>query len=211
MRLPGRGGSRSPNRPGRLRRRGRRTAPCCDRSVRHMAQTVVEIETPHGLARAHLHAATKPRAALVLGHGAGGGVEAPDLVRARDVALERGLTVALVEQPYRVAGRRSPAPAAQLDAAWTAVVEALAESHLSGLAARRRRPLRGSPGRVPNRQGDRRRRRPLSRVPTRAPSADRDAYESATGARCGRRPDARGPGRERTASESLRRLLAEPS
>ena len=99
-----------------------------------MAQTVVEIETPHGLARAHLHAAPKPRAALVLGHGAGGGVEAPDLVRARDVALERGLTVTLVEQPYRVAGRRSPAPAVQLDAAWTAVVEALAESHLSGLA-----------------------------------------------------------------------------
>ena len=99
-----------------------------------MAQTVVDIETPHGLARAHLHAATKPRAALVLGHGAGGGVEAPDLVRTRDVALERGLTVTLVEQPYRVAGRRSPAPAAQLDAAWTAVVEALAESHLSGFA-----------------------------------------------------------------------------
>ena len=88
-----------------------------------MAPTVVEIETPHGLARAHIHAARKPRAALVLGHGAGGGVEAPDLVTARDVALESGLTVALVEQPYRVAGRRSPAPAAQLDAAWTAVVE----------------------------------------------------------------------------------------
>ena len=99
-----------------------------------MAPTVVEIETPHGLARAHLHAARKPRAALVLGHGAGGGVEAPDLVTARDVALETGLTVALVEQPYRVAGRRSPAPAAQLDAAWTAVVEALTESHLAGLA-----------------------------------------------------------------------------
>ena len=109
-----------------------------------MAPTVVEIETPHGLARAHLHAARKPRAALVLGHGAGGGVEAPDLVTARDVALESGLTVALVEQPYRVAGRRSPAPAAQLDAAWTAVVEVLAESHLSGSrsssAAARREP-----------------------------------------------------------------------
>jgi predicted alpha/beta-hydrolase family hydrolase len=33
-----------------------------------------------------------------------------------------GLTVALVEQPYRVAGRRSPAPAGQLDGAWTSVV-----------------------------------------------------------------------------------------
>ena len=99
-----------------------------------MAPTVVEIETPHGLARAHLHAARKPTAALVLGHGAGGGVEAPDLVATRDVALESGLTVALVEQPYRVAGRRSPAPAAQLDAAWTAVVESLLQSPVSGLA-----------------------------------------------------------------------------
>jgi hypothetical protein len=62
---------------------------------------------------------------LVLGHGAGGGVGAPDLVAAARVAGEAGMSVALVEQPYRVAGRRSPAPAAQLDAAWIAVVEQL--------------------------------------------------------------------------------------
>jgi uncharacterized protein len=61
----------------------------------------------------------------VLGHGAGGGVTAPDLVLATKVANESGISVALVEQPYRVAGRRSPAPAKQLDAAWLAVVEAL--------------------------------------------------------------------------------------
>jgi predicted alpha/beta-hydrolase family hydrolase len=66
----------------------------------------------------------------VLGHGAGGGVEARDLVAARDAALAEGLTVALVEQPYRVAGRRSPAPAKQLDAAWTAVIENLTERRL---------------------------------------------------------------------------------
>ena len=41
--------------------------------------------------------------------------------------------MALVEQPYRVAGRRSPAPAKQLDAAWISVVEQLAQSELSGL------------------------------------------------------------------------------
>jgi predicted alpha/beta-hydrolase family hydrolase len=64
-------------------------------------------------------------AALVLGHGAGGGVEAPDLVGATQAACEAELSVALVEQPYRVAGRRSPAPAKQLDAAWTAVVSLL--------------------------------------------------------------------------------------
>ena len=75
----------------------------------------------------------KPKLALVLGHGAGGGVESRDLMAARDAALAEGLTVALVEQPYRVAGRRSPAPAKQLDAAWTAVVEALRGNDLSGL------------------------------------------------------------------------------
>jgi predicted alpha/beta-hydrolase family hydrolase len=63
--------------------------------------------------------------ALVLGHGAGGGVESPDLTGAAAAAHSAGLTVALVEQPYRVAGRRSPAPAAQLDAAWISVVRQL--------------------------------------------------------------------------------------
>ena len=83
------------------------------------------IRTPHGPARAHLHPADDPQAVLVLGHGAGGGVTAPDLVGVADAAVARGISVVLVEQPYRVAGRRSPAPAAQLDAAWTAVLERL--------------------------------------------------------------------------------------
>jgi predicted alpha/beta-hydrolase family hydrolase len=72
-----------------------------------------------------------PRAALVLGHGAGGGIAAPDLVKSTEVANSEGLSVALVEQPYLVAGRRSPAPARQLDAAWTAVVEHLSAGELS--------------------------------------------------------------------------------
>jgi uncharacterized protein len=84
------------------------------------------VETPHGPARVHLHPAEDARAALVLGHGAGGGVTAPDLVAATKAALAESISVALVEQPYRVAGRRSPAPARQLDAAWIAVVEHLA-------------------------------------------------------------------------------------
>jgi uncharacterized protein len=95
--------------------------------------TVLEVETPHGQANAHLHPAAEPRAALVLGHGAGGGVASRDLQAATAVAHEAGLTVALVEQPYRVAGRRSPAPARQLDAAWTAVVEHLLAGELRGL------------------------------------------------------------------------------
>jgi predicted alpha/beta-hydrolase family hydrolase len=92
------------------------------------------IDTPTGPARAHLSAAEGPRGALVLGHGAGGGVEAPDLIAARDAALEVGFTVALVEQPYRVAGRRAPAPAKRLDEAWIAVIERLRGGELAGLS-----------------------------------------------------------------------------
>ena len=85
----------------------------------------MNIDTPHGPAQAHLHDAPEARALLILGHGAGGGVGAPDLVAATEAANAVGVSVALVEQPYRVAGRRSPAPAPQLDAAWIAVVGAL--------------------------------------------------------------------------------------
>jgi hypothetical protein len=92
-----------------------------------------EITTPQGAARAHLHLPESPRAALVLGHGAGGGVAAPDLVAATATALAMDVAVALVEQPYRVAGRRSPPPAPRLDAAWTAVVDDLAAHELAGL------------------------------------------------------------------------------
>jgi predicted alpha/beta-hydrolase family hydrolase len=95
--------------------------------------TVLDLDTPHGRARAHLHTAERPRAAVLLGHGAGGGVAARDLLAAADAARAEGLSVALVEQPYRVAGRRSPAPARQLDAAWTAVVDALMQGALDGL------------------------------------------------------------------------------
>ena len=86
---------------------------------------MLELDTPHGPARAHLREAESPRGWLVLGHGAGGGVESPDLKGAAQAGLDASLSVALVEQPYRVAGRRSPAPAAQLDASWVAVVEQL--------------------------------------------------------------------------------------
>jgi hypothetical protein len=91
----------------------------------------IEIDTPFGVARAHVQRAAEPKAALVLGHGAGGGVTARDLVTAAEAAHALGLSVALVEQPYRVAGRRSPAPAHQLDTAWVAVIEHLRARELS--------------------------------------------------------------------------------
>jgi predicted alpha/beta-hydrolase family hydrolase len=93
----------------------------------------IEIETPHGPAVAHLHPASEPSGALVLGHGAAGGFGAKDLVTATAAAVEAGFSVAQVEQPYLVAGRRSPAPAGQLDAAWTAVVEHLRGGELGDL------------------------------------------------------------------------------
>jgi predicted alpha/beta-hydrolase family hydrolase len=78
------------------------------------------VETPRGPARVHLDEGA--HGLLVLGHGAGGGPEAPDLLAARDAALAAGFAVARVEQPYRVAGRRVAAPAAQLDEAMLAIV-----------------------------------------------------------------------------------------
>ena len=81
----------------------------------------------------HLHPVDEPRGWLVLGHGAGGGVAARDLVAVTETAIERRVTVVLVEQPYRVAGRRSPAPAHHLDAAWLAVVEELQVTALDAL------------------------------------------------------------------------------
>jgi uncharacterized protein len=93
----------------------------------------LEIDTTHGLARAHLHPAKEPVGALVLGHGAAGGVKAPDLVAATGAAGSAGFTVALVEQPYVVAGKRSQPAASKLDEAWTTVVEHLRDGDLSGL------------------------------------------------------------------------------
>jgi predicted alpha/beta-hydrolase family hydrolase len=87
------------------------------------AHDPVAVATPHGPARLTLRPAADPRAVLLLGHGAGGGVGAPDLLGATQAALSVDVSVVLVEQPYRVAGRRAPAPAGQLDTAWLAVVE----------------------------------------------------------------------------------------
>jgi uncharacterized protein len=102
-------------------------------ALSHRSPVKIEIETPHGAALAHLHQLPEPVGAVVLGHGAGGGFGAKDLVAATGASLDAGLSVAQVEQPYLVAGRRSPAPVKQLDAAWTAVVEHLRDGELGGL------------------------------------------------------------------------------
>ncbi len=90
-------------------------------TTRGPATAPVEVATPHGPARIHPLPVAGGRGALLLGHGAGGGIDAPDLVAAAAAARAAWLHVVLVEQPYRVAGRRAPAPAGQLDTAWLAV------------------------------------------------------------------------------------------
>jgi len=87
--------------------------------------TAISIDTEYGPARVYLHCAEEGVAVLMLGHGAGGGLGAKDLVEVTRAAQAAGVHVALVEQPYRVAGRRAPAPANQLDAAWLTVAEDL--------------------------------------------------------------------------------------
>jgi predicted alpha/beta-hydrolase family hydrolase len=85
-----------------------------------------EVATPHGGALVDLDRPAGPaRSLLILGHGAGGGVDAPDLLAVRDAVRAASVMVARVTQPYRVSGRRAPAPAGQLDQAWIAVVSAL--------------------------------------------------------------------------------------
>ncbi|MFY1578457.1 alpha/beta family hydrolase [Verrucosispora sp. WMMD703] len=88
------------------------------------------LETPRGPARVDTDQPSgPPRALLVLGHGAGGGVDAPDLIALRDAAVTTGLVVVRVTQPYRVAGRRAPAPAGHLDEAWSVVLTVLRQRH----------------------------------------------------------------------------------
>ncbi|MDF8265072.1 alpha/beta hydrolase family protein [Luteipulveratus flavus] len=85
---------------------------------------VREIETPVGTARAHVLRAGDPRGSVVLSHGAGGGIGAKDLEALRAI-VDEGWTYVLVEQPWRVAGKRLAPPPATLDRAWLPVMAAL--------------------------------------------------------------------------------------
>ena len=67
---------------------------------------------------------------LVLGHGAGGGVDAVDLLAARAATAGLGWRVALVEQPWRVRGRKVAEAPTRLDQAWVEVLAALTGSPL---------------------------------------------------------------------------------
>ena len=96
-------------------------------TARRPTQTTWEVQTSSGLARVHLSPVRlgSPRATLVLGHGAGGGVEAPDLVAIAEALPEIGVEVVRVEQPWRVRGSRVAGAPATLDPAWTACLHDL--------------------------------------------------------------------------------------
>jgi uncharacterized protein len=85
----------------------------------------MEIVTSGGAARVELDEPESPAFLLVLTHGAGGGVDSPDLLAARQAGRSLGAAVARVLQPYRVRGARAPGSPARQDAAWLEIVEAL--------------------------------------------------------------------------------------
>ncbi|WP_345560713.1 alpha/beta family hydrolase [Streptomyces plumbiresistens] len=88
------------------------------------------VETDAGTARITWHQAKKPRLLLAVSHGAGGGIGARDLQALAHALPEHGVTVALVEQPWRVAGKKmAPAPKT-LDLGWRGLWPALAEPGL---------------------------------------------------------------------------------
>ena len=87
-------------------------------------RSIKEIDTPVGMARAHLWRPPRPGGALVLGHGAGGATWSGDLLALTSLS-DHGWLVVLVDQPWRVAGRKVATPPAQLDVAWLAVMAAL--------------------------------------------------------------------------------------
>jgi predicted alpha/beta-hydrolase family hydrolase len=86
----------------------------------------VQITTVAGTARADLDAdGTGARFLLVLTHGSGGSVEAPDVLAVRDAGLKLGAMVVRVTQPHQVRGLRAPGPSVRQDAAWVEIVAAL--------------------------------------------------------------------------------------
>lgn len=90
--------------------------------------TAIEIVTSHGPARADLAVpggGAPPSFLLVLTHGAGGSVNAPDLLAVRDAAVRLGGATALVTQPYRVRGARAPGSPGRQDEAWREIIAAL--------------------------------------------------------------------------------------
>ncbi|HEY3534497.1 MAG TPA: alpha/beta family hydrolase [Pedococcus sp.] len=87
--------------------------------------TRAEVDTPMGPARVHLSRPAQVRGLLVLTHGAGGSLRAPELVLLEQVLPGEGWAVALVEQAWVLAGRKLPPQPPTQDPAWLPVVASL--------------------------------------------------------------------------------------
>ena len=90
-----------------------------------MTTEVTSVATPHGEARLHRNRSRHPVATLVLGHGAGGGVESRDLEALARELPRQGITVVRVEQPRRVAGKRLAPRPQVLDECFVAATDRL--------------------------------------------------------------------------------------
>ena len=83
------------------------------------------IDTPHGEARLVTDRARTPFATLLLSHGAGVGIDTPDLESLARALPRNGITVVRLEQPWRVAGRKVATAPPTLDAGLTAAANHL--------------------------------------------------------------------------------------
>ncbi|MEU9717130.1 alpha/beta family hydrolase [Streptomyces sp. NPDC047976] len=102
-----------------------------------MSTRTETVDAPAGEARITWHTARAAKLVLALGHGAGGGIEARDLQALAAALPARGVTVALVEQPWRVAGKKVAAAPKVLDEGWRAVWPALGRPGLPVVAGGR--------------------------------------------------------------------------
>ncbi|MFE1559711.1 alpha/beta family hydrolase [Streptomyces sp. NPDC058734] len=102
-----------------------------------MSTRTESVDAPAGEARITWHTARAAKLVLALGHGAGGGIEARDLQALAAALPARGVTVALVEQPWRVAGKKVAAAPKVLDEGWRAVWPALGRPGLPVVAGGR--------------------------------------------------------------------------
>lgn len=95
------------------------------------------VETGAGEARVTWYPGKRPRLVLALGHGAAGGIGSRDLRGIAAALPPDGVTVALVEQPWRVAGKKiAPAPKT-LDVGWRGIWPLLAKPGLPVVAGGR--------------------------------------------------------------------------
>ena len=83
------------------------------------------VPTPRGDARIVVRRARSPLATMVLTHGAGGGIDAPDLVRLARTLPQQDVSVTLLEMPWRVQGKRMAPPPPVIDECFTAVLDGL--------------------------------------------------------------------------------------